>query len=141
MKDMLTSLLAGLVFGLGLTISGMVNPQKVLSFLDIAGAWDPSLLLVMGAAVTVTFIGYQLILKRSKPLVGSSFQVPTAKHIDRPLILGAIFFGLGWGLSGLCPGPALAALSTFSTEALVFVTTMSIGMVLGKKAKAGSISP
>lgn len=122
------SLAAGLLFGLGLVISGMSNPAKILNFLDVFGSWDPSLAFVMAGAVAVTFIGYRFVLARKQPLYDVSFHVPTAKDIDPPLIAGASIFGLGWGLSGFCPGPALTVLPLLADGALVFVLAMIIGM-------------
>ncbi|MGI9289514.1 MAG: DUF6691 family protein [Pseudomonadales bacterium] len=119
--------IAGLLFGLGLAVSQMVNPEKVIAFLDIAGAWDPSLLLVMVAAVAVNFIGFRLTTRRSRPLFGDVFHLPTRIDLDTKLIIGAAIFGVGWGLGGYCPGPALAALSIGSWEPLVFVAAMLLG--------------
>lgn len=121
---------AGLLFGIGLVVSQMIDPAKVIGFLDIAGAWDPSLALVMGAALVVTFIGYRLVFMRGKPLFESSFQLPTKSAIDRPLVAGSALFGVGWGLSGLCPGPAIAGLSLGRVEIYVFVGAMVAGMLL-----------
>ena len=108
----------------------MANPRKVLDFLDITGRWDPSLLLVMGGAVMVTVIGFRMVLKQSKPLFTEKFEIPTATSIDPRLVTGAIVFGTGWGIAGYCPGPALTALSTLSTESIVFVGAMVAGGVL-----------
>jgi hypothetical protein len=105
-----TSVLAGLTFGLGLVISGLVNPAKVLNFLDLLGSWDPSLAFVMAAAVGVTFVGYKLAFRRPSPLLVDQFQLPVAKQIDRRLVIGPALFGIGWGLSGFCPGPAITSL-------------------------------
>jgi uncharacterized protein len=121
---------AGFVFGTGLWLSGMANPRKVIDFLDITGRWDPSLLLVMGSAVVVTLIGFHLVLKQAKPLFSEKFEIPTATSIDPKLVGGAIVFGLGWGIAGYCPGPALTALATLSTESIVFVASMIAGGVL-----------
>lgn len=107
----LSALIAGLVFGLGLTFSEMVNPAKVLAFLDILGNWDPSLAFVMGAALLVTAIGYRIVWRAERPLFATEFQVPGNRSIDTRLATGAILFGAGWGLVGLCPGPAISALS------------------------------
>jgi len=122
------SLLAGLLFGLGLIISGMSNPAKILNFLDVFGTWDASLAFVMAGAVAVTFVGYRFVLSRNQPLFEAKFFVPTAKDIDAPLIAGATIFGMGWGLSGFCPGPALAALPLLADGTLVFVPAMLVGM-------------
>ena len=120
----------GLLFGLGLTISGMINPQKVIGFLDLAGNWDPSLILVMGGGLAVTLPAFRWILKLEKPFLQAKFYLPTRKDLDPKLIGGAVLFGLGWGIAGLCPGPALAALATLNTQARLFAGTMVAGMVL-----------
>jgi uncharacterized membrane protein YedE/YeeE len=127
-----SALVAGLVFGLGLTISGMTDPAKVLNFLDVTGTWDGSLAFVMGGGVIVAFIGYRLSFAAATPLFDSRFHLPTALQIDGRLVSGAAFFGIGWGLAGLCPGPALASLLTGSTGVLVFVGAMVVGMWLGR---------
>jgi hypothetical protein len=126
---MLTS---GLLFGFGLIVSGLVNPAKVLGFLDFAGTWDPSLAFTMAAAVLTTAIGYGLAFRRKSPLLGGSFQLPTATDVDARLLGGAALFGVGWGLVGFCPGPAVSALATGSGEALVFVVAMLGGMGLAR---------
>ena len=122
------SLLAGLVFGLGLILSGMADPAKVLGFLDLAGAWDPSLAFVMAGAIAVTFIGFKLVLRRPQPIFGGTFHLPTATDIDARIIVGPAIFGLGWGLAGFCPGPAFTALTTGGNAALMFVVAMLFGM-------------
>lgn len=114
----------GLLFGLGLTLSQMINPAKVLNFLDIAGAWDPSLAFVMGSALVVTILGYKYVLSAGAPVLEEGFFLPTAHKIDRKLLAGAATFGVGWGLVGLCPGPALTALATGAREVMIFVLTM-----------------
>ncbi len=126
----LTSLLAGLVFGLGLIVSGMANPAKVLGFLDIAGRWDPSLALVMAGAIGVGFIAFLLAHRRTVSLIGHVMRLPTARHIDRRLVGGSLLFGIGWGVAGFCPGPALVALGMGESKALVFVAAMVAGMVV-----------
>jgi uncharacterized membrane protein YedE/YeeE len=128
----LAALAAGLVFGLGLTVSGMTDPAKVINFLDLAGTWDGSLAFVMGGGVVVAFIGYRLAFAAGTPLFDSQFHLPTATQIDGRLLAGAALFGVGWGLAGLCPGPALASLFTGSTGVLVFVGAMMAGMWLGR---------
>lgn len=127
----LMNLCAGLIFGLGLFLSGLANPAKVLSFLDVAGAWDPSLALAMAAAVTVTALGYRLAFTRSKPTFEATYHLPTATSIDARLLAGAAIFGIGWGLSGYCPGPAIASLPLQNPGTYVFVATMLLGMWLG----------
>ena len=124
----LAALLAGLIFGLGLIISEMVNPAKVLAFLDLFGNWDPSLAFVMGGALIVTAIGYRLAWTREKPVFAERFQVPGNRQIDTRLALGAVLFGIGWGLVGLCPGPAISALTFGGTPVLVFLAAMGAGM-------------
>ncbi len=124
MKISLSTFAAGLLFGAGLTAAQMTNPAKVLAFLDITGDWDPSLALVMGSALVVSFIGYKWVLRRSVPFFDDSFRLPTRKDIDAPLIGGAILFGFGWGLAGLCPGPALASLGFGGKNALIFAASM-----------------
>lgn len=127
MKALVSSLGAGFLFGIGLWISGMANPKKVLGFLDITGEWDASLMLVMGGAVAVTVVAFRFILKRSSPLLEEKFVLPERKDLDVPLVAGAAIFGIGWGTAGYCPGPALTALATLSTESIVFVAAMLVG--------------
>jgi len=124
----IAALIAGIVFSLGLVISQMVNPAKVIAFLDISGNWDPSLGIVMGSALVVTAIGYQLAWRREKPFYAAGFQVPANRKIDQRLAIGAVLFGIGWGLAGLCPGPSLAALAIGGLPALGFFAAMLLGM-------------
>jgi uncharacterized membrane protein YedE/YeeE len=126
----LTSLLAGLVFGLGLIVSGMADPAKVLGFLDLAGRWDPSLALVMGGAIGVGAVAFALARRRSVSLLGAAMKLPTARQIDRRLVIGSLLFGIGWGIAGFCPGPALVALGMGQIKAVVFVLAMLAGMGL-----------
>jgi uncharacterized membrane protein YedE/YeeE len=128
--QLITALLIGTLFGLGLSISEMINPARVIGFLDIAGRWDPTLMFVMGGALAVTLPGYALILRRGRPLLDSHFFLPTKQALDRPLILGAVIFGIGWGLGGICPGPALAALASGSPGIVIFVVAMIAGQWL-----------
>ncbi|MDA0277079.1 MAG: YeeE/YedE family protein [Proteobacteria bacterium] len=121
---------AGLVFGIGLWVSGMADPRKVIGFLDVTGAWDASLAFVMGGAVVATLAGFRIVKQRAKPLFDERFHLPTRKDIDLPLVAGAALFGMGWGIAGYCPGPALTALATLSAEALVFVAAMVAGGLL-----------
>ena len=127
---MVASFVSGFTFGLGLLISGMVQPQKVLGFLDVFGAWDPSLAVVMAAALVVSNAGFALARRRERPILAAQSLWPTKTDIDRSLVTGAALFGIGWGLVGLCPGPALENLATFSPRVIVFVVAMVIGMVL-----------
>jgi len=133
----LTALSAGLLFGLGLAISGLLNPAKVKAFLDITGAWDPSLIFVLGAGVVVAFIGYRLAFALNKPLFDDQLHLPTKTRIDRPLIIGSAIFGVGWGLAGFCPGPAIASLSLGLAPAILFAAAMFIGMVAHDRFLAG----
>ena len=126
----LMSLLAGLVFGIGLIVSGMADPAKVLGFLDLAGAWDPSLAFVMAGAIAVGVLGFAVAKRRRKSLLGLPMQLPGAGAVDRKLVLGGLLFGIGWGLAGFCPGPALVALGMGSAKAVVFVIAMLAGMAL-----------
>lgn len=125
----------GLTFGLGLLISGMTDPSKVQGFLDLAGLWDPSLALVMGGGVMVGLLGFALAKRKSLSLSGVPFHWPEATQIDRPLVLGSLMFGLGWGLAGFCPGPALIAMASGNDKAVVFVLSMMAGMVLFERFK------
>jgi len=122
------SLLAGALFGAGLTLSDMVNPVRVLNFLDVAGHWDPTLIFVMAGGLAVTTLGYKLIFRRSSPLVDDRFHLPTQRQIDLPLVGGSALFGVGWGLAGICPGPAIADLVTLEPKILLFIAAMMTGM-------------
>jgi len=122
----IVSLLTGVVFGLGLAISDMTDPSKIIAFLNVLGDWDPSLLLVMGSAVTVTWIGYR-VSPGTTPILDNDFHLPTATLLDRQLIVGAAIFGLGWGLAGYCPGPAIASLGSAKPYVYLFVVTLFIG--------------
>lgn len=130
MKNGLAALLVGFIFALGLGISGMTQPQKVVGFLDIFGAWDPSLIFVMAGAIAVHFVTYKLIRKRSSPLLSAQWHVPTKKEITPALIMGSLLFGLGWGLAGFCPGPAMTSLASFELKPFVFVLSMLVGMYI-----------
>ena len=142
----LTVFSSGMLFGAGVTISGMVNPMKVLNFLDISGAWDATLIFVMGAGLLVTLIGYQIIFRRNAPLFAPSFRLPASEAIDARLLGGAALFGVGWGLSGFCPGPAIASVVFGREESVTFVVAMAAGMLLAKQIqkreypKVGQIS-
>lgn len=122
------SLLAGLVFGLGLTVSGMANPAKVLRFLDLAGQWDPSLAFVMAGAIAVGALAFGVANRRAVSFLGAKMRLPSARDIDRRLVLGSVLFGIGWGVAGFCPGPALVSLGMGEVKALVFVVAMMAGM-------------
>ena len=124
----LAALGAGLLFGLGLALSGMLDPARVRGFLDVGGAWDPSLVFVLGGAVSVSALGYRVSRRLRRPVLADGYDLPQARRIDAPLVGGAALFGVGWGLSGFCPGPAVAALSTGAVPVLVFVATMLAGM-------------
>jgi uncharacterized membrane protein YedE/YeeE len=130
-----------LLFGAGLALSGMVNPAKVLNFFDVFGSWDPSLVFVMAGALVVTFVGYRLAWLRSAPYLAPSFSVPATTAIDLRLILGSALFGLGWGLSGLCPGPAIAGLTTLSQDSFLFVAAMAAAMALTSVAQKRRLRP
>ena len=126
----LVAFVTGLVFGLGLLLSGMADPAKVLGFLDLAGAWDPSLMFVMGGAVGVGSVAFAAARRRTRSLLGEPMQLPTKTAVDRRIIAGALLFGAGWGLAGFCPGPALVALGLGEAKAVVFVAAMLVGMGL-----------
>lgn len=130
MRDILPGLIAGLIFGAGLALSDMVNPARVQAFLDIAGAWDPTLMLVMGAALVPSAIAYVIRRRMTQPLLGERFSIPDGRSLDRPLLVGAVLFGIGWGLVGFCPGPAIAGLVLGSWQPWLFVAAMLTGMLL-----------
>ena len=133
-KSNISSIICGIIFSIGLGISGMTQPQKVIGFLDIFGEWNPSLAFVMGGAV-FSYLALQLLIQRnfSIPLLGGSFQIPSRKDLDRSLIIGALLFGSGWGLGGYCPGPAITSLGSGSLNALLFVVAMGVGMLLADR--------
>lgn len=137
MKLSVSSFIAGALFGAGLTVSQMINPYKVISFLDISGQftgqWDPSLAFVMLGALIITFIGYRFVLKKGSPLFGEKFHLPTKFSIDKPLIIGAVLFGVGWGIAGLCPGPALAGIGLNGVNGIIFLTSMLVTIGLYRK--------
>ncbi|HEX4326256.1 MAG TPA: DUF6691 family protein [Burkholderiales bacterium] len=138
-----TALLAGLVFGLGLLVSGMANPAKVLGFLDLAGRWDPSLVFVMAGAIAVSAAAFMVARKRTVSFLGVEMKLPAARQIDRRLMIGSMLFGIGWGIAGFCPGPGLVALGMGEIKALVFVAAMLAGMgvfELLERGKAGAAS-
>ncbi|MBU1304760.1 MAG: YeeE/YedE family protein [Alphaproteobacteria bacterium] len=127
--------LIGLLFGIGIALSGMANPAKVMNFFDLAGTWDPSLAFVMGGALLVTALGYRIVLKRSKPLADSRFHVPSNRRLDAPLLIGAAIFGIGWGISGFCPGGAIPALGLGEPTAWIFVGAMLSGIALARAVR------
>ena len=127
----LVSIFLGFLFGLGLAISEMINPQKIINFLDVFGNWDPSLLLVLASATTTTLISFRYILRREKPVLSDQFEIPKKNKLGVSLILGAIIFGIGWGLVGLCPGPAISAISFLNINVYLFVLFMFVGFYLG----------
>jgi uncharacterized membrane protein YedE/YeeE len=129
MNENFSAALSGLLFGLGLCISGMADPSIVLGFLDFAGAWNPALIFVMGGGVVTTFIGYRIVFGLRRPIFAEKFSLPTATDIDLPLIAGAAIFGIGWGLAGYCPGPALTSLASGRGEVILFVAAMVTGMI------------
>jgi uncharacterized membrane protein YedE/YeeE len=129
MRLIIASFGCGLIFGVGLLISGMTEPEKVLGFLDVFGDWDATLAFVMAGGAAVTTIGYALARRRGTPMLASKFQWPTRSDIDTPLVVGAMLFGVGWGLVGICPGPALVNLAGLSQPILVFVAAMALGML------------
>ncbi len=131
-KNNLASLVVGLIFGFGLTISGMTQPAKVIGFLDIFGQWDPSLIFVMGGSILIHFFTYRLIRKRNSPLFSLDWHLPKRTKITPTLMIGATLFGVGWGLGGYCPGPGITALMSFSPRPFIFVGSMIVGMVLFK---------
>lgn len=133
MKQVLAALASGLVFGAGLALAGMTNPAKVLAFLDVAGAWDPTLALVMGSALAVNAAAYALTRRLAKPLFAATFALPTRADLDARLLGGAALFGIGWALVGLCPGPALASLARGDVHVFGFAAAMVVGMLAAKR--------
>ena len=128
MQHRISEFLVGLLFGLGLILSGMTDPGKVLGFLDIAGIWDPSLALVMGGAIAVGFFAFAMAKKRTVSFLGGALHLPKSNEIDKPLVIGAMMFGAGWGLAGFCPGPAFVSLASGQIKAAMFVVFMLVGM-------------
>lgn len=124
----LSAFVTGLIFGVGLIISGMTDPSKIIGFLDLAGPWDPSLAFVMGGAVAVGFIAFRFARRRTAAFLGGAMHLPTARQIDRRLVLGSLAFGVGWGLAGYCPGPAVVSAGMGQGKAIVFVVAMLAGM-------------
>jgi uncharacterized membrane protein YedE/YeeE len=137
MRDIIAGLLTGFLFGLGLCLAGMTNPAIIIGFLDVAGNWNPALVFVMAAGVTVTFLGYRLLVPKSKPLWAPRFSLPTVTAIDAPLLMGAAIFGVGWGLAGYCPGPAVVSLASGRAAVMMFVAAMAVGMILVRWMRGG----
>lgn len=132
MKNALASLVVGFIFALGLGLSGMTQPQKVIGFLDLFGSWDPSLMFVMVGAILVHFVTYKVIRQRASPLLSPEWHVPTNKQITPALVIGSFIFGVGWGLGGFCPGPAVTSLASFAVTPFLFVLSMLFGMLIFK---------
>ncbi len=126
----LSEFFVGLLFGWGLLLSGMADPGKVLGFLDLAGSWDPSLAFVMGGAIAVGFLAFGTARKRTTNFFGGALHLPTSRDVDRPLVIGALLFGAGWGLAGFCPGPGIVSMASGQPKGLVFVVAMVVGMVI-----------
>ncbi len=142
MNKFVSALLIGAVFGLGIAVSGMINPAKVLNFFDIAGTWDPSLIFVMGGGLVVAFIGYRVVFSRRKaPVFETSFALPTKRAIDRELVGGAAVFGIGWGIAGFCPGASIPALGLGYPATPVFVAAVIAGIVVARFARARFAQP
>jgi uncharacterized membrane protein YedE/YeeE len=128
--DTLSAFLVGLIFGIGLIFGGMTDPAKVVGFLDIAGNWDPSLAFVMGGAILVGVVAFRFARQRTSSFIGGAMHLPTSSDIDRRLVIGSLLFGVGWGMAGFCPGPALTSLGTGNPKAVIFVLAMVVGMAL-----------
>lgn len=128
----LSAFAIGLIFGLGIAVSGMINPAKVLNFFDLAGTWDPSLAFVMGGALAVAIPGYHFVLRRPTPVMEARFQLPDTQRIDRRLVLGSATFGIGWGIAGFCPGGALPALGTGRLDVIVFIASLILGLLIAR---------
>lgn len=144
MGKYISILVAGLIFGLGLAVSGMTQASKVLGFLDVTGNWDPSLLLVLGGAVAVTAVAFRFILRRPAPVLEDKFRLPITRFIDGPLVVGAAIFGIGWGISGYCPGPGIALLAAPGWETWVFIPAVLLGAFLHKaftSSPGGIVTP
>ncbi len=138
----LSALCAGVIFGLGIALSGMINPAKVLNFFDVAGTWDPSLAFVMGGALATAAIGYRLIFgARQQPVFESAFALPTLKSIDAPLVAGSAVFGIGWGIAGFCPGGSIPALGLGDFRAVIFVVAMALGLTAARALRSASSKP
>lgn len=132
MKEKILVLLSGLLFGLGLGFSQMIDRDRVLGFLDVTGVWDPTLLFVLGGAVTVTVIAFRFVLRFSHPIFANEFHLPTKKDIDKPLVIGAVIFGIGWGIAGYCPGPGITALVLAIWNPILFMVAFIVGSLAYK---------
>lgn len=141
MTRLVTAFVAGLMFGAGIAVSGMINPAKVLNFFDFSGSWDPSLAFVMGGALAVAALGYRFVLKRPAPVLDDRFHLPTHKAVDPALVGGAAVLGVGWGIAGFCPGGALPALGLGQPDAFIFVAAMLAGMALARWMRMAGASP
>jgi uncharacterized membrane protein YedE/YeeE len=137
---LLTALLIGVIFGLGIAVSGMINPAKVLNFFDLAGTWDPSLAFVMAGALAVAIPGYRLVLGRPAPAYEPRFQLPDTRVIDRRLVLGSATFGIGWGIAGFCPGGALPAIGTGDPTVLLFLAALIVGMFIARALQTRTLT-
>ena len=129
-KQNIAALLTGVLFGIGLAVAQLIDPNKIQNFLDIAGTWDASLMLVLGAALGVSFFAIRTILKQQSPRFAARFSLPSKPNVDRSLLIGAALFGIGWGMAGYCPGPGFAALALSSWEPVIFLLTMTVGFIL-----------
>lgn len=136
MQRIVVAALIGLLFGTGIVVSGMSNPAKVLNFFDFFGTWDPSLAFVMGSALAVTAIGYRFVLRRPRPVLDVRFHMPPSQKIDGTLVAGAAVFGIGWGITGFCPGGAIPALGLWETSAWIFVGSMLAGILVARTVRA-----
>ena len=134
MNRIVSALAIGLIFGAGIALSGMANPAKVLNFFDFAGTWDPSLAFVMGGALVVTAFGYFFVLRRPAPVFDAKFHLPTRRDIDTPLVAGSAVFGIGWGITGFCPGGAIPALGLGHADAFIFIGAMVAGIAIARMA-------
>ncbi len=141
MKNRIVEFAVGLIFGLGLIVSGMTDPGKVLGFLDVAGLWDPSLAFVMGGAIVVGLFAFAVAKKRTTSFLGGVMQLPTARDIDRRLVLGSMVFGMGWGIAGFCPGPAIVSMGAGEPKAFLFVLAMLAGMALFELFESRTCNP
>lgn len=136
MKSTLVAFVSGIIFSVGLVVSGMINPHKVIGFLDILGDWDISLLFVMGGAVTFNLIAFRFVTKRKEPFFSADWHLPTSSDLDKKLVIGSALFGIGWGIAGICPGPGIVNLVTLKPEAIYFVASLVLGMLVFQFTKS-----